>query len=310
MSQGEGTPFLRVFSQGYQPRKLQGAGTTGDPYRIATAEDLGAVSQHDTWACYRLMADVDLAGITWTAPVIPSFEGRFDGNGFTISNLSFRGDCFLGLFGVLSKDAVVENLQINGAKIIAGESVSGLGLLAVENHGHIADCRIAGIVRRGDEEEKYARVVAENYGTITNCDPVGSRGPYAAIITSPEATRQFLKYQGVPYDDIWTPVTKDLDGLDTSLNASLDSDTPIKARTWMDREYVLAHFLQYNREYSGYIKDGVRYVICQMHGFDDGMRATQTPQTFAVIADGGCDIVRIVFNAETKGVVSIDCNGM
>ena len=110
------------------------------------------------------MADVNLAGITWTTPVVPSFAGRFDGNGWTVSNLSLRGDCFLGLFGVLGRSAVVEKLQIDKARIVAGNSASGLGLLAVQNWGRISDCRVVGDITGPEKAAKYAGFVDENHG--------------------------------------------------------------------------------------------------------------------------------------------------
>jgi len=141
-----------------------------------------------------------------------------------------------------------------------------------------------------------------------SCAPLGTRTPYTTIITNPEETRRFLKFEGIGFDDIWIPRAKDIDGLNAALKTYLDSDTPIRTRTWMDREYVLRNIARYNREYSGFTKDGAKYIICQM--LRDYIPITQPPKEFTIIMDGGCGIVRVIFDVETKTIVSIDCNGM
>jgi len=201
--------------------------------------------------------------------VIPSFERRFDGSGFTLSTLTLRGDCFLGLFGVLWKEAVVERLQIDKAGIVAGNSATGLGLLAVENWGRITDCRVVGEITGGSKDKKYAGILERNSGTIMNCEPIANAGPYTTIITDPEATRWFLKYEGIHFDDVWIPAEKDLEGLDDALMAFLDSDTPLPPNTWVDRQSIITDFRQYHREYAGYTKSGGKYIICLMHLYDD-----------------------------------------
>ena len=60
------------------------AENTGDVTEIHTAAELVKASENQTGS-YRLMADIDMTGIDW----IPwDFSGKFDGNGYTILNLS------------------------------------------------------------------------------------------------------------------------------------------------------------------------------------------------------------------------------
>jgi hypothetical protein len=305
-----GYPLLSFFAEQYCPHVLDGAGTPEDPYRIATAEDLGAICHYDATACYKLVADVNLAGITWTAPVIPSFEGRFDGNGFTIANLTLQGDCFLGLFGVLWRGAVVEDLNITGAKIVAGYSGLGLGLLAVENWGRVANCRATGEIVGGGvlRLRKHGAFVENNHGTITNCEPIGSSGPYTIIVTDPQEVWAFVGDDEM--DEVWIPDVNDLTGLDGVLRTYLDSDTPGRPDESIDREYILFNLPLYNREYSGFTKKGRKYIICQMHTFYDDEPFGPPDNMFSMILDGGCGVVRIVFDAVTGAVVSIACNGV
>ena len=317
MSKGRGYPLLAVFSDDYRAHKLEGTGMSNDPYRIVTPDDLGAIRNYDTTACYELMANINLAGITWTTPVIPSFEGRFNGNGFTVSNLELRGGGFLGLFGVLWGNAVVENLQVRDAIIVAGTSNSAVGILAAENRGRIADCRAVGRISGGRTPRELAGFVGRNLGTIIDCDPIAHDGPYSVIVNDPEATRRFLKFEGIRFNHVWIPEETDLEGLEAIIETYLDRDIPIDTDTWIDSEYVLSNLRRYNREYSGFIRGGAKYIICSMilssgsQGFFSvAEHERPAGKTFTIIMDGGCSVVRVIFDANSKSVVSIECNGV
>ncbi len=310
-----GYPELIFFSDIYQRHELTGSGTQDDPFLIATAEDLGAILHGDSSACYRLTADVNLTGIKWSTAVIPSFGGTFDGNGFTISNLTIHGGDYLGLFGALEKSAVVENLGITDANIIGSSSASDLGILAVENWGYIADCQITGSVSGGQYEEHLGGIVRYNVGTITNCDPVDYDGPYCVIISDQEAIRQFLLFEGIDFNEIWIPQESDIENLDSILRTYLNSDESAQANTWIGREYILDNFPRYDREYSGFILNDSKYIICQMilwSGFQGScfIAEYEPGSKFTIIYDGGCGVVRVIFDAESKTVISISCNGM
>jgi hypothetical protein len=317
MPENRGYPVLAVFSDGYEMHRLEGDGTPKNPYRIATPDDLGAIRNHDTATCYELTANIDLAGITWTTPVIPDFEGKLNGNGFIVSNLNIRGDEFLGLFGVLGDKAVIENLQISAANIVAGNSASAVGILAAENRGRINGCRTTGRVSGGRRPNQLAGFVGHNLGTITNCDPVAHDGPYSVIITDPKATQRFLEFEGIKSDQVWVPKETDLEGLETTIEKYLDRDTPFHSDTWIDSEYVLANLRRYNREYSGFVRGGTKYIICNMilsagSGGSFYVARSKQPRgkTFTIIMDGGCMVVRVIFDAENKSIVSVECNGV
>ena len=57
-----GYPQLVAFEDDQVPH-LPGNGTEGDPYLLATAEELGMIRYGDCTACYRLISDIDLTGI-------------------------------------------------------------------------------------------------------------------------------------------------------------------------------------------------------------------------------------------------------
>jgi hypothetical protein len=75
-----------------------------------------------------LTANIDLSSVEWT-PIGKGvyYGGTFDGQGFTVSNLTYvgSGDCN-GLFGGV-KDATVKNFSINGSLVCAGSWTGAIG---------------------------------------------------------------------------------------------------------------------------------------------------------------------------------------
>jgi len=104
-----------------------GAGTSGDPWQIATAADLLRLAdpaQSNDWSGYFLQtADIDMAGCDWTPIAFsqsPSsaqpgefFTGAYDGGGRRIRNVSIdqSGTKNVGFFGVVD-GGTIENLRL------------------------------------------------------------------------------------------------------------------------------------------------------------------------------------------------------
>ena len=96
-----------------------GSGTAEDPWQIETIEQLAylASTVNDgsksgyPGAYFALTADLDMTGVDWT-PIgnmtdmenyTTLFLGTFDGQGHTVSNLTYENDQFIigaGLFGI------------------------------------------------------------------------------------------------------------------------------------------------------------------------------------------------------------------
>ena len=109
---------------------------------------------------FTLRADLDLAGHMWKAIAYPpgngssskGFQGTFDGNGHTISNLSYSGNTSeCGLFYWLGNKSTVKNLGLLNADITA-TSVSGVhqlqtGILAAASFGTILNCYTTGSLK-------------------------------------------------------------------------------------------------------------------------------------------------------------------
>ncbi|MGM9554240.1 MAG: hypothetical protein ACI3V2_08030 [Faecousia sp.] len=144
---------------------------------ISTAEDFAALAQSctlDTWSLGKnviLTADISLSGIA--APMIPTFGGTFDGNGYTISDVQLTQSATpCGLFCVLQANAVVKDLTVSGSVVPAGSS-NNVGGVVGENYGTVVDCTFTGNV---SGESNVGGVVGINAvtGQILHCSAGGS----------------------------------------------------------------------------------------------------------------------------------------
>lgn len=110
------------------------AGTPQSPYLIATEANLDCLmsNANDYWAGgfhFRQTADLDMSNYAaWTHGIgsdDTAFNGTYDGNGFSIDNLTITSSgSGVGLFGVTSgatlKDISVTNLHVSGDRSVGG----------------------------------------------------------------------------------------------------------------------------------------------------------------------------------------------
>ena len=151
-----------------------GTGTESDPYQIANGAELAylasSVNSGKTYTGknFVLTANIDLNGLPWT-PIGNSFSdallegsnyrifaGNFDGNGYTISNVSIgsetaplEADVF-GLFGATAgkiSNLNLDTVSIHGiAKIASIGAVIGFaGGLVGYSGGYIENCHVTGL---------------------------------------------------------------------------------------------------------------------------------------------------------------------
>jgi|GEM_PF-1650467 len=162
-----------------------GSGTSADPYQIWNANDLNAIGANTTYysSSFILMADINLAGITYTNAVIPysstTFTGVFDGNTHIISNLTINTSGadtnYLGLFGFLDNNpeglAVLKDLGIKNLNITAGSSSQHIGALAgLSSYCTINRCFTQGTITGGSASIYVGGLVGQNVvATIKNC---------------------------------------------------------------------------------------------------------------------------------------------
>lgn len=140
-----------------------GKGTKEEPFLIYDAEDLQNidkvtpdvdVSTADAYAAavptyFKMVEDVDMTGEAWTpinsaSPFAKKVD--FNGNGKTISNLTYEGTTYGGMFSVLCGE--VYNLNLIDAKVTTAKDKSGL-LCGYSGSGNVItgiihNCKVTG----------------------------------------------------------------------------------------------------------------------------------------------------------------------
>jgi hypothetical protein len=171
MPEGGGYPALTLGFDGYDPPRLVGDGTAADPYRIGTPEDLGMMWRHDPSACYQLVADIELAAIRWLGAPISTFSGTFNGGGFVISHLTLHESRMAGLFGFLGRNALVMDLGIADANIVAPDEAQDLGLLAGKSYYEtdVTRCYATGRLAAGRRSVALGGLIGRNQGSVADC---------------------------------------------------------------------------------------------------------------------------------------------
>ena len=159
--------------------------------------------------------------------------------------------------------------------------------------------------KEGKTPLDYARAPAQQSMVILSDD---TKGPYSVIIGKLSNIRTFLYYRWIDFDRIWIPKKADIQGLDLVLKSFLEQNKETKTDMYFDREFILENLPRYNKEYSGFIKKKTKYVICNMILIlDESLRTLPNNEFTTGIYDGGCSVVQVVFNLETKKVDRIDC---
>lgn len=140
---------------------------------------------------FKLGTDLDYKGIAYI-PIGGKydkedrfFEGTFDGDGHTIKGVnisSSTGD--VGLFGGISKGAVIKNLTLDNASITGSDNTGGI--VGCNTGGTITNCHVTSSVTiqaNGTNGERFGGIVGNNgfyeidgtkdkvyfYGTVSNC---------------------------------------------------------------------------------------------------------------------------------------------
>ena len=155
----------------WQDDRIFEDGSADHPYLIENLADFDAFADPFNAGMYwaggvhtRLAADINLSGRTYNRAVIApdtdagslyqgeSFQGVFDGGGFTIQHLTIDtggiDNCFLGLFGLIEgPDAHVTNLGLETIQIIGGDRSYDVGALAGSVvFGAVSNCYAKGSV--------------------------------------------------------------------------------------------------------------------------------------------------------------------
>ncbi len=160
-----------------------GDGSPANPYQVGTREQLEYVN-HGLTKNYILIIDIDLAGKIYKTALMAidtysstldfvggAFTGSFDGNGYSIKNLTIAGvgNYNHGLFGRIDGGTVtdlgVENVSISGGVRYAG------GIAATTKNANISGCHVTGTISSGP----YVG------GLVGDTDATNSTNSYAIV---------------------------------------------------------------------------------------------------------------------------------
>ena len=172
--------------------------TTATEYVLETAEEFAgfaalingtsktrAAAETFAGKTVYLESNVDLSGINWTPIGDPmsdeyvGFEGTFDGQGYTISNLTIDNPSAWGqgLFGYnANKTTVIKNLNINNVNIKA-EDTSG-AVAGYFQFGTIENVNVTGDVKISGAQHMGGIVGNGYYVDLYNCSVIANKGSY------------------------------------------------------------------------------------------------------------------------------------
>ncbi|MBN1805772.1 MAG: hypothetical protein JW837_11010 [Sedimentisphaerales bacterium] len=201
-----------------------GRGEPNDPYLIYTAEQINEIGLHEEdWGKhFKLMADIDLSSykgtdfnIIGTIGYTSAFTGIFDGNGHTISNLSYTSihRDYAGLFG-FAVDAQIKDLGLIGFNIdvgtgdYAGSLVGGFRRLTgtaiiincyTENCNISANNYVGGLV--GYSDGIFSVIIKGCYsnGIVSGNDNIGG---LVGINSSGSVSNSFSKGEVLGHDNV------------------------------------------------------------------------------------------------------------
>jgi len=174
--EGGGYPVL-VWQLSPGPELPAFAGGTGepdDPYLISTAEELNNIGGNPRLMTshFKLINDIDLAGVDFhiIANRYYSFQGTFDGNGYTISNFSYTVSeaKYAGFFGYVSIGHI-RNLGLIDPDVHVDKGNSHGCLVGRLGTGTVTNCYIESGSITGQNELGGLVGESGSDGIIMNC---------------------------------------------------------------------------------------------------------------------------------------------
>lgn len=185
-----------------------------------------------------LTADIDFGGkvkdmLTWRDAEgnVVGFRGTFDGDGHALTDMIIDRGGSTALFERIDEGAVVRNLTVADALIIATGDGSVAGGIAVDNYGMIENCVFEGVL---SAEVKTGGIAATNYGTVTggasvNRAYVGEGGIAEGISTNADDGSG-----NVGTSDGVSITESALIGTDGAVESTVTERTDGSAATWDD----------------------------------------------------------------------------
>ncbi|MDZ7688978.1 MAG: hypothetical protein U5J64_09720 [Halobacteriales archaeon] len=117
-----------------------GEGTEENPYEVGDVRQLQCIEEQSLYANYVQVSDIDASETSGFTPIgegDPEFTGRFDGQGYNITNLTInRRGWYVGLFGWVGVSGEVRNVSLVDVDITGG---NGVGSLVGSNEGMVSN---------------------------------------------------------------------------------------------------------------------------------------------------------------------------
>ncbi len=149
-------PAISAVAAG--PTGLSGSGTENDPYLIKSQADLEAVRTYVNVTTkgvnchYKLAADIDMNGATWSESIGAKsshhFKGTFDGAGHTISNFYLTA----GGFFDYANGCTIKNLTLSNVSATFSAARSGIFVnkIYLTNETNFENCHVQGEIQVAD----------------------------------------------------------------------------------------------------------------------------------------------------------------
>lgn len=169
-------PFLQYQDIPYSG----GSGTADDPYLLSTDSDIDTLSAtSDDWDKYFLLArNITLVGNhTPIGSDTPPFTGDFNGNGYTISNLTVyksSGEMYAGFFGY-AETANIHDLRVEASPdgvVLTSNILAGV-LIGYQYGGTVSNCSATGNAT-GYGNYVGGLIGGTDYTTVSNCSATGN----------------------------------------------------------------------------------------------------------------------------------------
>lgn len=179
----------------------KGTGSVSDPYRISDVDDFLAMQEKINLTTsankyFVLTADIDLSAlkaedfisnsiypgtlVSVSKNLSVSSKNVFfslDGNGHKLKgmNVSFgKGESF-AIFGYLNSKSTVKNLVVENSVIKTDVDAKNVAVLVAENYGTITQCEVKNCVLTLKNTANAGLVAAVNAGTISNVSVTGTQ---------------------------------------------------------------------------------------------------------------------------------------
>jgi len=167
-----GTPQTKDFTLTVKnvPVTWVGSGDADSPYQVSSAAHLDEIRIKGLGAHYIQTANIDLTSINWT-PIgdnVDQFTGAYNGNGYTIANLTINddGQNYVGLFGSVGTGGTLENIRLTGVNISSITWGAYVGGVTGVNQGTVTNSSSEGSVSGGDSAN-VGGLIGNGGGVIT-----------------------------------------------------------------------------------------------------------------------------------------------